>query len=149
MSVVPPPVTLARALSLSLLLLSRYFSSSLPFSLPPSASRRTQYSVRLTGTARGAEGFSHTDMHWGMLTYRAMGRGSPFNTPIETQHIHLSEQRPFPGNRLPTKFLTLSVPNPRTWAAASVHPLCGDHQCRKQEGAGPPGGRRGSPRPEA
>lgn len=51
--------------------------------------------------------------YWGMLTHRATGRGSLLmHKPAETQNTQLKEQRSFPGNRLPTKFLTTTTHPP-------------------------------------
>lgn len=53
------------------------------------------------------KGFSHTPCTGGCSPTGPQEAAVPLtHTPTETEHTHLKEQRPFPGKRLPTKFLT-------------------------------------------
>lgn len=121
----PPPVTLTHALSLSLLPLSLAISLLSPSFLHPSHERNI-----FSQTHRGSQGCRWVLTHghaWG-VERDAYLRGHrkrqlPSHTHGDPKHTSQKE-RPFPGHRLPTKFLTPSVPTLRTWATGSAsHPL--------------------------
>lgn len=79
--------------------------------------------------------------HWGILTYKATGRGSPSHAHTQRHKAHISKSKgPSLRSGSPQSFLTTTTHPHRTWAAASVsHPGAskpGGCQCRKQQGQG-------------
>ena len=75
---------------------------SLFLSLPPSL--HLAMNRILSGTHRDSQGCSrtHTQPCTGARPYRAMGRGSPSHTPMETQHTLLKEKA-LPWEAVPHK----------------------------------------------
>lgn len=81
-------------------------SHSLPLSFSLPLPHHEHNILQLTGMKKG----SHTLPYTAEYLPTGPRRGSPLvHTPTENQHAHLKDQRPFPGNRPPTKFLTTTT----------------------------------------